>query len=167
MASLWGQEEGPSYQPLPRGFNDVQLGMELEAVKEELKKNGYFDYRGEPDVTMLPRPNYSVIETEGVVFIKTGFFQFHEKKLYIINLTLNREQLDFHTLYTTLKKKYGPSDYLDPEQVIWENETVRMALERPLQVKYIDREVFEALKEEGEAEKTSQQLSRDRFLQEF
>lgn len=154
-------------EPLPAAFRGLRLGMEIEAVKENLKEDGYFHYRGEPDVTLLPRPNYSVIECEGASFIKRGFFQFHEKKLFIIILLLNNEKIGYYSLYTTLREKYGEPDYLDPEQMVWENEEVRMSLERPLQVKYIDRDVFETLKKEGEAEESMERVMRDRFLNEF
>jgi hypothetical protein len=118
-------------------------------------------------VTLLPRPNYTVIECEGAVFIARGFFQFHEKELYIIILMLDREKIDYFTMYTTLKEKYGDPSYLDPEQVVWENEAVRMSLERPLQIKYVELETFEELKQSSEAEESMEQYTRDRFLEQF
>ncbi len=171
--NLFGQDEAgvngdaPETQPLPRGFRNLTLGMEIDAAKEALKKDGYFHYRGDPDVTMLPRPNYSVIESDGVTFIDRGFFQFHEKNLYIIILLLNDEKVDYYSLYTTLRDKYGEPDYLDPKQMVWENELTRMALERPLQIKYIDRDVFEQLQKEGRAEESMERMMQDSFLEEF
>ena len=160
-------EEGSGPQQLPNGFRDITLGKGLEAVKAELKSDPYFHYRGEPDVTLLPRPNYTVIECEGAVFIARGFFQFHEKELYIIILMLDREKIDYFTMYTTLKEKYGDPSYLDPEQVVWENKAVRMSLERPLQIKYVELETFEQLKQTSEAEESMEQYIRDRFLEQF
>lgn len=155
------------YEPLPPGFRDLRLGMTLEAVKDELERDGLFFYRGDPDVSLLRKPNQTVIETEGVTFIRKAFFQFHEKKLYIIILRLDQDTIDYYTLYTTLTAKYGPSDYLDPDQVVWENERVRMALERPLQVKYIDLDVFNERTTEQKAEESMESILRNRFLQEF
>ncbi len=160
-----GEENGD--RPVPAGFRDIILGKSLDEVKAELKADGYFHYRGEPDVTLLPRPNYTVIESEGAVFIDRGFFQFHEKKLYIIILMLNEEKIDYFTMYTILKEKYGDPSYLDPEQVVWENETVRMSLERPLQIKYVELGTFEQLNRTAEAEESMEQYTRDKFLEEF
>jgi hypothetical protein len=180
-ASLVGQdgaEEGrgaagedrqtpPEYDPLPNGFREIRLGMSLEDVKQELKRDGYFYYRGDPDVSLLTQPNRTVIETEGVTFIKKAFFQFFEKALYIIILRINEDNLDYYTLYTTLKEKYGPSDDLDPSQVVWENDRVRISLERPLQVKYIDVDVFNSLTKEQKADESMENILRRKFLQEF
>jgi hypothetical protein len=165
-ATAVGQERR-EYSPLPDGFRELKLGMPLEAAKQELKSDGYFYYRGEPDVSLLSQPNRTVIETEGVTFIEKAFFQFHEKALYIIILRLNDAKIDYYTMYTTLKEKYGPSDSLDPNQEVWENTAVRLSLERPLQVKYIDVDVFNSLTREQKADESMEHILRRKFLQEF
>jgi hypothetical protein len=116
---------------------------------------------------MLPRPNYSIIECEGVSYFKRAFFQFHEKLLYTIILILNPQKVDYYSLFTTLTDKYGPFKELDPQRVVWDDGNVRLSLERPLQVKYIDINTFESLKEEGRARESMDQISLDRFLEEF
>jgi len=160
-----GSEDGSA--PIPKGFRSIQLGMTLEEVKQALLEEPYFNYRGDPDVSLLAEPNKTVIETDGAVYIERGFFQFHENSLYIINLFLSRDEIDHYSMFTTLKEKYGNPLSLSPEAVIWEDEIVRLSLERPLTVKYIEKEVFQALLEKSKIRKSHITLSREEFLDQF
>ena len=69
---------------LPRSFHEIGLGMGLDDVKETLKLDESFAYRGDRDVSLLQSRNRSVIESEGVYFVKRGSFQFYNEKLYTI-----------------------------------------------------------------------------------
>jgi len=143
------------------------MGMSMELVKEELAKDGLYSFEGDPEVSMLNEPSTDSIETAGTTFVEKAVFQFNEDKLYIIILFLNREKLDYYAMYTTLKAKYGPPESLDPESMVWEDEKVRMSLERPLQIKYIDNAVFGKLIEQGMAEQSLEAYTRDKFLKDF
>lgn len=162
-------EEPPETEPepLPKGFRGIQLGLDIETVKDRLDEDSYFIYRGEPDVSMLADPDSSLIECRGFRFIDRAFFQFYEGRLYIIILKLNPEELDYYSVYSALTNKYGKSDSLDPKQVLWQNEEVRLSLERPLSVKYIELETFTSLIEEGKADKTFRAVTRREFLEMF
>jgi hypothetical protein len=155
-------QEGP-----PRGFRSIELGMELEQVKRLLIADPLFDYRGDPDISFLPQPPQTLIETSGSSFITRAYFQFHEDRLYIIILSLDPDRLDYYTLYSTLSEKYGEPTSLDPTEAVWVFEEVRLSLERPLNVKYIDRAVFEALKEEGQVQEDLWEISKENFLEQF
>ena len=155
-----------SVQP-PEGFRSIQLGMELEQVKQLLIEDPLFDYRGDPDISFLPLPPQTLIETSGSSFIRRAYFQFEEDLLYIIILSMDPDRLDYYTLYSTLSGKYGPPTSLDPTEAVWQFEGLRLSLERPLNVKYIDSTVFEALKEEGQVQEDLWEISKDNFLQQF
>ena len=131
--------------PVPDSFQGITLGMELDAVKNALKGNALFNYRGDPDVSMLPSPNENLIETAGYSYITRAFFQFYDKKLYTMIFMLDPTELSYYTMYTTLEAKYGAPVSLSPDAVVWESSTVRLSLERPLSVKYIDLGVFDKL----------------------
>jgi len=152
---------------VPRGFRGIELGMELDQVKEKLAADALFDYRGEPDVSLLPTQQQTLIEVTGSSFIRRAFFQFHERKLYVLILVLDQRRLDYFTLYTTLTGKHGDCTRLDPTEAIWEFPGVRLSLERPLSVKYIDTAVFAALQEQGQAQQSLQEMSRQMFLEQF
>ena len=158
---------GPGVIQQPRGFRSIQLGMELERVKQLLIQDPLFDYRGDPDISFLPLPPQTLIETSGSSFIRRAYFQFDRDLLYIIILSMDPDRLDYYTLYSTLSEKYGPPTSLDPTEAVWQFEQLRLSLERPLNVKYIDSAVFEALKEEGQVQEDLWEISKDNFLQQF
>jgi hypothetical protein len=162
-----GDETVTEVQELPRGFRNLSLGMQLDEVKQELIRDTYFLFRGDPDVSMLARPNSTLIECRGFIYIDRAFFQFDEEKLYTIILKLNPNELDFYSVFTQLTEKYGESDYLDPEQVVWKNDSVQLSLERPLSVKYIDLEIFESIRESARVEESVKAASRKDFLEMF
>ena len=152
---------------VPDRFGNIVLGMSMENVKKELQADGNFNFRGDPDISILRRPNQSLIECRGYDFIERAFFQFKEDSLYSITILLNQEMLDHYSLYTTLSGKYGDPDKLDPERSVWESETNIPALERPLQIKYMDRGVIEGITTEGKISESLSELSLAQFLEQF
>lgn len=162
-----GRATGQTEAPAPRGFRGIELGMDMAQVKERLLADALFGYRGEPDVSLLPTPQQSLIECTGSSFVRRSFFQFHEGRLFVLILVLDPARLDYYTLFTTLGRKYGDSTRLDPSEAVWEFPGVRLSLERPLSVKYIDTAVFDTLREQGQAQQTLFERSRQSFLEEF
>ena len=156
-----------SSESSPLGFSTIKIGMALDEVKLALESNSLFRYRGDPDVSLLPRPNEFLIETEGIRYIDRAYFQFYDGALYTIILLLNREEIDHFTLYTTFVDKYGEPTYLDPSEVVWEFEAIRLAIERPLSVKYVDTVAFEEILRENAKTESLNKLSREGFLGEF
>ena len=152
---------------IPDRFGNIVLRMSMENVKKELLADGNFNFRGDPDLSILRRPDESLIECRGYDFIEWAFFQFKEDSLYTITILLNPEMLDHYSLYTTLSGKYGNPDKLDPERSVWESETNTLTLERPLQVKYMDREIMEGITTEGKISESLSELSLTQFLEQF
>jgi hypothetical protein len=165
--SVGAQEPEGTANRIQNGFASIRLGLSFDAVEQRLTESGAFRYRGEPDVSMVPMQNRRVIEAQGGTFVERGFFQFSDSQLYIIILNLDRSELDHYTLYTTLTEKYGEPASLSPEEIVWEDDAVRLSLERPLTVKYVAKEVFEGLMAEGQVEESARTLSREQFIQQF
>ena len=163
------EDDGPVPSALraPLGFAGIEMGMELDLVKEQLMRDSQFRFRGDPDVSMLTRRSESLIETEGISFIKRAYFQFYEGRLFTIILALNPDKLDHYTMYTLLVERYGEPVSLDPTQAVWEFDAVRMVLERPLSVKYIDSVVFDEILKKNAQTESLNALSRERFLDQF
>ena len=149
------------------GFDVFRLGMSLTELKGALRNNSFFVYSGEPDVTLLTRPNTNLLDVPGITFFSRGVFQVVDDKLYSITLELNPEQLSYFAMYTTLTKKYGEPVELNPASARWESPAVRRTLEKPLTVKYIDRPVFERLQKAGRVQPAQQALTREKFLENF
>lgn len=151
-------------QAVPRSFRDIELGMSMDEVKAVLASDGIFVYRGEPDVSLLPRPDESLIEVSGLSFVRRAFFQFYEGKLFVMIFALNEKEMDHYSVFTSLSTKYGKPDSLSPSESVWVDDATRMSVERPLAVKYIDMAVFDALKAKGQAQKSYEEILRADFL---
>lgn len=154
-------------EELPSSFHEISLGMSMEDVKENLKNDSSFIYRGDRDVSILTNQNRSLIESEGVHFLKRGFFQFYNERLYTIIIQMNPENMDYYSLYSSLVDKYGDPSLVDQKKALWENDRVRLVLERPLTVKYIDTAVFNEILASRTKKKALSDEVRERFINAF
>jgi len=160
------QEQGAGVEP-PRGFRSIELGMQLEQVKQLLLADPLYDYRGDPDISLLPQPPQTLIETTGSSFVQRAYFQFDQDRLFIMILAMDPERFDYYTLFSTLSEKYGQPESLNPTEAVWRFEGLRLSLERPLSVKYIDSVVFERLKQEGQVQEDLWEISKENFLEQL
>lgn len=152
---------------IPREFSGISLGMNMEEVQNLLKGNGLFWYRGEADVSLLPRPNETLIEVTGLSYIKRAFFQFYEGKLFIMIFIMNDKMIDHYTIFTNFQTKYGKFTSFSPSEIIWQDENTRVSIERPLAVKYIDLAVFNQLVMQGQQLESYEKMLLDDFLNQF
>lgn len=151
----------------PQSYRGIGLGMDIETVKQQLRADSLFGYRGDRDVSLLSGENRSLIETVGYSFIRRSWFQFLDERLYIMTFNLDFSQLDYFSLYSSLVAKYGEPKTLDPKKAVWQDESVMLSLERPLTVKYIDLRTFNAILEEAGTEKAASDILRENFISEF
>lgn len=154
-------------QTLPRGYRSITLGMTLDEVKKALTSDSVFAYRGERDVSLLPDQEKVIIETEGSSFLSRCWFQFYNQRLYTITITMNEDMMDYYSVFKTLFDKYGQPKSLSPEIVVWENTAIRMSLERPLSVKYIDMDVYSKLLQSSQVDQSAGEFTRQKFLESF
>jgi len=152
---------------LPKQFRQLSLGMGLDELKDGLLKDDLFQFKGDRDVSFLPARDQSLVETTGLSFIKRAFFQLRDGKVFIMAFSLNTEVIDHYSIFTQFVQKYGQPSYLDPSVAVWETDDIRVAIERPLTVKYIDRVVFnDIVNESGLIESGHVKLRQD-FINEF
>jgi len=154
-------------EELPSAFHDIGLGMSIEDVKETLKKDESFAYRGEKDVSLLGNKNRSLIESEGSYFVRRGLFQFYNEKLYTIIVQMNPENIDYYSIYSSLVEKYGEPGLVDQKKALWENDRVRLVLERPLTIKYIDTATFNEILAARSKKRAVSDEVRERFVNAF
>ena len=147
-----------------RAFRGVELGMDRESAIAALKKDIIFAYRGPEDLSLLPSPNQSLIEVAGLSFVHRGYFQFYEGKLWVMILVLDADKVDHYSIYTSLVAKYGEPSQLDPKESRWEDKSTRMALERPLTLRFMDMDTYAKLREGANAKESVQELDRQGFL---
>lgn len=160
-------EKNTAEKQLPRSFYGIELGMSMDNVKEVLKSGGLFNYRGDPDVSLLPRPNESLIEVSGTSYIKRAFFQFYEDQLFIIILAMNEKEIDHYSLFMNLSGKYGKPELISPAESQWNDGETRISIERPLTVKYVDMVIFNELKVKKEELRSIEDILRSNFLDHF
>ncbi|MDR2742405.1 MAG: hypothetical protein LBB98_09675 [Treponema sp.] len=166
-ASRPGTEEAGEFQALPRSFRKLSLGMDLDALKSALQEDSTFYFRGDRDVSFLPAREQSLVETTGFSFVRRAFFQLMDGKLFIMAFTLDPGLVDHYSVYTSFVKKYGEPRFLDPKQAVWESGETRISIERPLTVKYLDRQVFDAVVAESQAKEGVELYLREEFLRGF
>jgi hypothetical protein len=152
---------------LPRTFRGLSLGMDLDALKSALQQDPTFFFRGDRDVSFLPSREQSLVETTGFSFVRRAFFQLIDDKLFIMAFTLDPGLVDHYSVYTTFVKKYGEPRFLDPKQAIWESGETRVSIERPLTVKYLDRQVFDDILAESQTLESTELYLREEFLRDF
>lgn len=162
-AGLWAQDDNA----LPRQFRQIALGMSLESLKEALLDDDLFSFRGDRDVSFIPNREESLVETTGPSFVKRAFFQLRDGSLFIMAFALNTGMMDHYSMFTELTEKYGQPSFLNPREAIWETEETRIALERPLTIKYIDRVVFDDIISESDLKESRRVRQRQEFLNEF
>ncbi|OJF77114.1 MAG: hypothetical protein BKP49_02970 [Treponema sp. CETP13] len=162
----WSQDMGSSNN-LPDGYRLIHLGMTIEETKQALENDAFFGYRGDRDVSLLPSENKTLIETTGSTWLERSWFQFYNDKLYTIIINFNPAKLDYYSIFTTISNKYGDPKSLSPERTIWENDSVRLTLEQPCSVKYIDMVVFNELLDQSTVEKSTTEILRQNLLDDF
>jgi len=163
----------PAYSPapasafasLPAGFRGVELGMGLDEVKGILKRDGLIDYEGAADVSLLPEDKGELIDARGRSFIKRASFQFSEGRLWAMSFALDATLVDHYSVFRTMVEKYGNPGKIDPLETVWEDGSVRVSIERPLTLKYIDVRAFERLKGKSGVEKAFSEELRADFLE--
>jgi len=152
---------------LPRQFRTLALGMNLDDLKTNLIRDDLFNFRGDRDVSFLPVRDQSLVETTGSSFIRRAFFQLRDGSVFIMAFALNTAIIDHYSVFSQFSEKYGAPSYLDPRLAIWETETTRIAIERPLTVKYIDKTVFDDIVNESGLVESGQVRLRQEFLNDF
>jgi hypothetical protein len=75
--------------------------------------------------------------------------------------------VDHYSVYTSFVKKYGEPASLNPKEAVWESDEVRVAVERPLTIKYTDKQVFNEVVSELKATESAELFRRQEFLDDF
>lgn len=162
-----GSENPAPPRQLPKQFREIRLGMGLEDLKGALQQDPLFHFRGDRDVSLLPEREQSLVETTGSSFISRAFFQLRDGAVFIMAFSLNTAIMDHYSVFTRFVQNYGEPSYLDPKEAVWETDDTRIAIERPLTVKYIDKKVFNDIINESGLVESRQVQERQEFLDAF
>jgi hypothetical protein len=152
---------------LPRSFRGFTLGMNLEDLKTALAADTEFVFRGDRDVSFLPNSDQNLVDSAGRGHIKRAFFQIKDDAVFVMTFEMNTEKIDHYSVFTTFSAKYGSPILLDPRQSEWEDGETRVYIERPLTVKYIDKNIFDGIVSESSLAGSSAVMLREEFLEDF
>lgn len=132
-------------EPLSDGYKDIKLGMTQNQVKNILKKTTEFNVKKEEVLSIRIEPDTEIISTEGYGFVNYGYFHFNDDKLFQILLKLSEEKLGYYLLLKRLTGRFGKPNDFTPKRASWENEQVKIIVEKPCTIKYIYLPVWSEL----------------------
>lgn len=165
---VYPQDEAAEAAALPRSFHNIFLGIGLETLKGYLRDDASFNFREDRDVSLVPSaPEQTLVETQGRDFIRRAFFQLRAGEVFIMSFTLNTTLVDHYSVFTTFVTRYGEPTSLSPREAVWETEDTRVSIERPLTVKYIDKNSFTNMAQGSSADGSRELLARNEFLDGF
>jgi hypothetical protein len=169
---LTAQDTEQAIPDLPKAYHKYTLGMDAAALVDTLKADtAEFMYQ-EPDITLSQKgkiyegSNESV-EVAGRDFVSKAVFQLYDGALSVITLTLNTTLIDYYSVYQTWVKKYGQPQSLSPREAVWQDAAVRISLERPLTLKYIDLKAAGAIAQAAKTRANAIVTMQQQFLNQF
>ena len=123
------------------GFKDIQLGSTRDDVISSILSDSTMILprkymTGSVDITAEESETFLALEENK--FYKSGYFIFKDDSLYSITIYFQPNQVDFLELLSALNSKYDKGNFLDANTVAWQNGNMRMILERPSVIKYIN-----------------------------
>jgi hypothetical protein len=149
--------------------------MGLAELKDAIRRDGIFYFREDRDVSFLPSDReQTLVETQGLSFIRRAFFQLRYGEVFIMSFTLDTAQVDHYSVFSSFLSRYGEPTSLNPQEAVWETPETRVSIERPLTVKYIDKYNFEMFRRSPDeiqvgpsASGARELLERNEFLEGF
>lgn len=123
------------------GFKDIRLGATREDTINAILSDSTMILprkytTGSVDITAEESATFLALEENK--FYKSGYFIFKNDSLYSITIYFQPNQVDFLELLSALNSKYSKGAFLDANTVAWQNGNMRIILERPSIVKYIN-----------------------------
>jgi hypothetical protein len=142
-----------SARRLSDGYRGVILGMDLSKAREILKKDRLLEIDVRSDFGDLDEEPYHVLKARNVPYIKSIYYQFGttasvKRKLFAIIIHFNHRYNDFYRLLNKMKKKYGEPDLHTPTSASWYNSKIKIILNSPSTVKYIEIELYRKMQSE-------------------
>ncbi|MCG8569387.1 MAG: hypothetical protein MJB14_04540 [Spirochaetes bacterium] len=151
-------------QTLSEGYQEFKLGLSKQEVENLLKTSGDFWGNKKDVIVMRHQPDQQIITVEGKGYIEIGYFHFYEDQLYQIFLVINSEKIGYYSLLKRLTDKFASPKTLDPLSAQWENETVKIEIEKPCTIKYYYLPIWNQLLNSDLSDRKIDQKSRENFV---
>ena len=167
--AVMGRKPAITQTPIT-GFKDINLGATREdTINAILSDRTMILPRkymtGSVDITAEESATFLALEENK--FYRSGYFIFKNDSLYSITIHFQPNQVDFLEILSALNSKYGKGAFLDANTVAWQNRNMRIILERPSIVKYINMNNITTTSETRirEKEETPSQNERNEILE--
>ena len=164
MAQVLETNENSIKPSIPKGYRSIKLNMNKEQVISQLKKESIFDTSDQEKLTFRNEPDKEILKTNGVNFIKMAYFHFHNNVLYQITLDIDQNKLSYNDILMTLQNKYGKPINFSPGTADWENDAVKLSLQRPVMIKYYSIKIIKEILDETKEPLNFYKISREKFL---
>ena len=148
------------------GFRNISLGMGLDQVKAALKADpcsATGAIRRElpsPDQPVPHRVRRQLVPPPRVLPVCRQQALHHDPGAGHAEA---RSLLAFQRSFGQVRSTHS----LSPQETVWQSAPVRLSLERPLTVKYIDNKTFPAILSKAGAPRDLEKLSREKFIEQF
>ena len=167
--AVMGRKPAITQTPIT-GFKDINLGSTREdTINAILSDRTMILPRkymtGSVDITAEESATFLALEENK--FYRSGYFIFKNDSLYSITIYFQPNQVDFLELLSALNSKYDKGAFLDANTVAWQNGNMRIILERPSIIKYINMNNITTTSETRirEKEETPSQNERNEILE--
>ncbi|MEI0525044.1 hypothetical protein R4K54_03865 [Brachyspira murdochii] len=123
------------------GFKNIKLGATREDTINAILGDNTMTLpkqymTGTVDLSAEESADFLALEENK--FYKSGYFVFKDDSLYSITINFQPNQVDFLEILSALNAKYTKGSFLDANTVAWQNGDIRIILERPSVVKYLN-----------------------------
>lgn len=141
------------------GWSEYKLGADINEIIDLLKNDSSLTPKTDPESDISEEVNEYFISLMPTRFFDNFYFQFINKKCYLIRIIYSKKYFSYLKLYNKLKGKYGIPSILSSKKAVWINNEKSISLERPTVIKYIDNKLYnETEKVESKIEKTDESL---------
>lgn len=156
-----------SSEELSYGFKEFKLNQTQNEVKELIKKSFDFANRRDEALSIRLEPDTDIITAEGLGFIKIGYFHFNKDKLFQIFLKLDEKRLGYYLILKRFTEKYGNPTSLEPKSAFWENEEVKIVIEKPCSLKYIYKPIWNEITSSDQTSDSVFFKIREKFIEDL
>lgn len=156
---------GPGYAipgaALPEGYARYKFGMSRTTILDLIKTDPALRAWDADFIEGFEKEDWSVLSAVGPPHLNHAWFVFDDKsELWCITLYFNPARYSYLEVANALKQKYGRPTVLGQDVTIWQNERIRLQLEKSLHLKYIDLVRFASIKREFSPELLRQEKNR-------
>ncbi len=149
---------------LSDGYQGIKLGMKKDQVMNIINNSPDFNPLKDEILTVRLEPDTEIITTEGTGFIELAYFHFHNEDLFQILFKISQDKIGYYTLLKNLTARFGNPKKLNPKKAYWENDRVKIVIEKPCTLKYQFLPVWNTLITKDNSSDTLNKIIRDEFL---